>query len=158
MPMKIRDLMSKNPTTCSPGDTLDRAARLMWEADVGSLPVLDDDGRCVGIVTDRDVCMAAYTQGVALRESLVASAMTHDVTLCSPESSIKQVEALMAAKQIRRIPVVDAGAVVVGIVSLADLARYSQSSPLHIPSVPGLVRTLATIVQPRANGAAHAAE
>jgi CBS-domain-containing membrane protein len=142
--------MTRSVRSCGPDDTLEQAARLMWEADVGCLPVLDEEGRPIGMITDRDMCMAAYTQGVALRDSKVSSAMSHSVITCSPESSIADVEALMRNAQIRRVPVVDFSGSLAGIVTLGDIARYSQSSPLHVPAVPGVAKTFASILQPRA--------
>ena len=61
--MKVEQVMNRNVKTCRSSDSLDRAAQLMWENDCGCVPIVDDEGRGVGMVTDRDVCMAAYTQG-----------------------------------------------------------------------------------------------
>lgn len=155
--MKIRQIMSHDVRTCGPDDTLEHAARAMWEADLGCLPVVDEEASPVGMITDRDVCMAAFTQGVALRESRVSSAMSPSVITCSPDSSIAEVEALMRDAQIRRVPVVDVTGCLVGLVTLADIARYTQSSPLHRTATPGLAKTLASITTPRA-GAQAAAE
>jgi len=61
--MNASDVMTKTVRSCSAGDSLQRAAQLMWEGDCGSVPVVDSDNRVVGILTDRDIAMAAYTQG-----------------------------------------------------------------------------------------------
>src|SRR5262245_6101900 len=61
--MEVREIMSTDLETCRADDTLDRAARLMWEHDCGVVPVVDHEGTAVGMITDRDICMAAYTQG-----------------------------------------------------------------------------------------------
>jgi len=144
--MKIRDLMSKNPATCSPEDTLDRAARLMWDADVGSLPVLDGDGRCVGIVTDRDVCMAAYTRGLTLRNIPVTAVMTPHVFTCGGDDDVTTAERTMREQQIRRIPVVDPDRRVVGMISLSDIAQASMRGDLPPSEVASV---LAVVSRPR---------
>ena len=73
--MKVEQLMSRDVKTCQATEMLNRAAQLMWENDCGCVPVVDEDGRAVGMITDRDVCMAAYTQGRLLDALPVASAM-----------------------------------------------------------------------------------
>jgi Mg/Co/Ni transporter MgtE len=62
----VRDLMTTAVRSCTTGDNLQRAAQIMWESDCGVVPVVDRDGRLVGMITDRDICMAAYTQGKPL--------------------------------------------------------------------------------------------
>ena len=73
--MKVEQLMTMNPSSCHPEDTMQQAARIFWEHDCGCAPVTDHDAHVVGMITDRDVCMAAYTQGKPLTELSVASAM-----------------------------------------------------------------------------------
>lgn len=126
--MKIEQLMMRSVKVCRATDTLNTAAQLMWENDCGCVPVIgaDGDGGVVGIVTDRDVAMAAYTQGKNLFEIPVAVAMAHQVVTCRIGDDVKQVENLMREKQIRRIPVVDAYNRVQGIISIHDLALEAQ--------------------------------
>src|SRR5687767_6253206 len=71
--VKIEDIMTRDVRACSPTDTLATAAQIMWENDCGAVPVVDADERIVGIITDRDLAMAAHLQGVALRDSRVSS-------------------------------------------------------------------------------------
>src|SRR5690606_32936140 len=71
--VKIEEIMTRDVRTCSPDDTLATAAQVMWEMDCGVVPVTDREGKVVGIITDRDLAMAAHLQGVPLRESRVAS-------------------------------------------------------------------------------------
>lgn len=146
--MKLREMMSHNVCTCSPETSLHDAAHIMWTCDVGCLVVTDEDRRPIGMITDRDITMAAYTQGVTLREARVASAMAKSVVTCSADASLSEVELLMNRAQVRRVPVVDALGRLVGIISLADLARTAQH-PLHVAEMPGLARTLAGITQRR---------
>lgn len=156
--MKVKGVMNRTLRTCGPDDTLEQAARTMWEADVGCLPVVDEEARPIGVITDRDVCMAAYTQGIALRDARVSSAMSRGVITCNPDSSLSEVEALMQKSQIRRVPVVDFTGCLVGMVTLADIAHYTQSNALHAAAAPGLAKTLSTITAARSESARAAAE
>jgi len=150
--MKAKDLMSHNVCTCSPETSLHDAAHAMWTSDVGCLVVTDADRKPIGMITDRDIAMAAYTQGVLLRDARVKSAMARNLLACLDTASLGEVESLMNRAQIRRIPVIDASGKLVGIVALADLARSAQH-PLHIAETPGLAKTLAGITERRLDGA-----
>lgn len=119
--MLIKDLMTTHMLTCSPEDSLERAAQLMWEGDVGMIPAIDAEGRIAGVITDRDICMAAYTQGCTLRDRSVGGAMSRDVKSCAPSDSVSVAEERMRKSQVRRLPVIDGGRLI-GIVSLNDLA------------------------------------
>lgn len=120
--MKIAQLMSKPVKTCHPDEPASMAAGLMWDGDVGCVPVVDGDGQLVGMITDRDICMAAYTRGEPLHTIPVAAAMNKHVVTCRPDDVDRDVVELMAKHRIRRIPVVDDAQRPVGIVSINDLA------------------------------------
>jgi CBS domain-containing protein len=124
--MNVEQLMNRTVETCGPDDTLAEAARKMWEHDIGCLAVLSGDRRVVGMVTDRDICMAALTQGRALHEIPVSLAMSKEVHSCSPNDSLIEAEEQMRSRQVRRLPVLDAGAQLIGIVSVNDLAREAE--------------------------------
>jgi CBS domain-containing protein len=126
--MRIKDIMSHPLVTVPDTSTLDAAARLMWEYDCGVIPVLNDEGRIKGVITDRDICMAAYTQGRPLAEIAVTSAMATDVVTCRAGDDLELVEHLMGDHQIRRVPVLDAENRPVGIVSMNDIARKVSTS------------------------------
>lgn len=79
--MKVEQLMTRNPKTCGPDEPLEAAARLMWDHDVGCVPVVDK-GQVVGMITDRDVCMAAYIEGARLNTVPVSRAMSTTVRSC----------------------------------------------------------------------------
>ena len=148
--MIVLHLMSRNVVACGPRDSLEEAVRKMWEYDVGCLPVVED-GRVIGIVTDRDACMATYTQGRLLGTILVESAMACEVCSCSSNDPIEEVEGIMATRKVRRIPVIDDGQLV-GLVSMNDIARHSaRGLGNRSPDIPaaGLVSTLAAICEPR---------
>jgi CBS domain-containing protein len=121
--MDVRRLMAAPAWTCTPDDSLEHAARLMWENDCGSLPVVGSDGRAIAMLTDRDVCMAAYTKGVRLAELDVASAMSATLHACGPEDDVADALATMSARQVRRLPVIDDAGRPLGVLSLVDAAR-----------------------------------
>ncbi|RYZ05850.1 MAG: CBS domain-containing protein [Myxococcales bacterium] len=129
-PTRVVDLMKKDPITCQPHDDLSEAAKLMFEGDFGVVPVVDEQGKPIGMLTDRDVCMAAYTRGVSLRELTVESAMSRSVASCRPSDTLRLLMDAMATYQVRRMPVVDEAGKLVGIVSLADVARLAQTPTL----------------------------
>jgi CBS domain-containing protein len=126
-PTRVRDVMSPAPHKCFPSDSLNRAAQLMWEGDCGALPVVDHADTVIGMLTDRDVCMAAYTRGLALSEIAVSSVMSTALASCKPTATLRSVMDLMAMQQVRRVPVVSEDGKLVGIVSLADIARLAQA-------------------------------
>lgn len=141
--------MSQPPFACRVDDTLNTAAHLMWEHDCGVMPVMGNDDRIVGIVTDRDICMAAYTQGRPLHAIPVHAAMAKEVSTCRPDDSVEDAEHLMGEKQIRRLPVLDNAGQLVGMLSLGDIAReFGASRKKGV--IRELVQSLAAICAPRA--------
>ncbi len=131
--MIVADLMTENTARVRPDQSLSDAARLMWECDCGALPVLNKIGEVCGIITDRDICMATWLQNSAPSELRVSSTMSHQLHHCSPHDPISTAEALMRLKQIRRLPVLDHEGHLLGILSLADIAKETAQG-----SVPGL--------------------
>ena len=128
--MTIEPLMSRDVRRCLADETLDHAASRLWEHDCGSLPVCAGDGdgetRVIGMLTDRDICMAALFQGKPLRELKVADAMSRDIRVARVDDRPEDIELLMRELKIRRVPVTDDGGRLVGIVSLADFARAAR--------------------------------
>ena len=149
--MLIEQIMSRPAVTCRASDSLGRAAQLLWDHDFGSLPVLDADGRLIGMITDRDICMSAYLRGRPLTDITVEQAMARQVYSCAPGDPIGVAEKVMSQFQIRRVPVAADGDVV-GVISLTDLARAAeQEGGRRRPEVTDaeVSRTLAAICQPR---------
>lgn len=124
--MKVKQLMTTNVKSCRPEDNLSTAAALMWEGDCGVVPVVDASNKVVGMITDRDICMAAYTQGRRLEEIQVEPVMAKKVFTIGLDDSIALAEETMQAAQIRRLPVLDADEHLAGIITLNDLARESE--------------------------------
>ena len=144
--MKIRDFMTQGVHTVRPDDTLETAAGRMWAHDFGSLPVIDARGRVVAMVTDRDICMAAYTQGKRLSSIPVATAMSKTVTTCNAEDAPIAAERQMREKQVRRLPVVDNQHRLVGIVSLNDIVLEAVGSNTKDTNRDLSVKEMATTV------------
>lgn len=153
--MKVEQLMRREVKVCTEADTLNRAAELMWESDCGCIPVIsaNGDGGIVGIVTDRDIAMAAYTQGKQLLAIPVRIAMARKVIICHAHEGISQAEASMRDNQVRRLPVLDQNECLVGILSLNDIAREAQREAAtgKRAEVTGesVAETLASVCQPR---------
>jgi CBS domain-containing protein len=116
--MNIRDVMTSNPRTVSPEDSIQNAARIMRDEDTGVVPVVEN-GRAVGIVTDRDIVVRAVADGELNRP--VRDIVSGDVVTARPDMSTKEAAQLMSDHQVRRLPVVE-NERLVGIVSIGDLA------------------------------------
>jgi CBS domain-containing protein len=124
----VRDVMTRAVATCTPDAPLAQAAGIMWGRDCGFVPVTDvETGALLGVVTDRDACMAAYIQGHALADIPVHTAMTRDVATVREDEPLWHAHALMRERQVRRLPVVDEARRVVGVVSLNDVALHAVS-------------------------------
>jgi CBS domain-containing protein len=117
--MKIRDVMTPNPRTVSPDDTVQAAARIMQTEDTGAVPVVSN-GRVFAVVTDRDIVVRVVAEGAPL-SSPVRSIASRDVVFATPDMSTREASDLMSEHQIRRLPVVENDRLV-GIVSIGDLA------------------------------------
>ncbi|MBZ0152032.1 MAG: CBS domain-containing protein [Planctomycetes bacterium] len=120
--MKVRELMSSIVHTCRAQDGLDRAAGLLWEHDCGMLPVVDGEGRVGAVITDRDLCMAAFTRGRRLDEIPVAEAMSSSLVSCTADEDLTAAVRRMVEHQVHRLPVVDEQQRPCGVLSLNDLA------------------------------------
>ena len=160
--MDVGRVMTVQVQWCAPEDSLERAARLMWDSDCGCLPVCSrDDGgaRTVGLITDRDICMCALFEHQPLSELRVGQAMTRRVLSCQPSDSLEQVERVMQAGRVRRLPVLSAEGKLLGIVSLADLARAAAREGGLLVGSDSLEsevgHTLAAICAPRGQSAAR---
>jgi CBS domain-containing protein len=148
----VEQIMSRAVATCRPDDSLDTAARLMWDHDCGVVPVtiVEDDGseRVVGMLTDRDVCMGAYTQGRPLWDIPAAVAMTHVVRACGPKDTIGAALELMATEQVHRLPVTDQSSHLVGLLSIADVAR-EEARTRRVAPASVLAHTVESLSAPR---------
>ena len=138
-----RHVMTAALETCSPADTLNEAAQIMWEEDCGAVPVVDADGLLVGMISDRDVAMACYTQGASPAQANVLSSMSRAIYCARPEALLADVIGLMAAYKVRRIPITSEAGTLLGLVALADLFGHlpeeRENSALEAALVDALV-------------------
>ena len=125
--MNIGDIMTKEIGTCGVESDLESVAQIMWNKDCGSIPVLDDTGSLVGIITDRDIAM-----GCALNHKAEWELKTKDIlnnrTLftCRSDEDVKNALQLMSEQHIRRLPVVDSNGRLQGMLSIDDIIALSQ--------------------------------
>jgi CBS domain-containing protein len=122
-----RDVMTRNPATVRPGETLERVARIMVEQDCGIVPVVDDENRLLGVVTDRDIVCRAIARGREPRALRVAEVMSDDVECVTEDDTLASVLRLMGEHQVRRVPVVARGDRLLGIIAMADVAREADA-------------------------------
>jgi len=128
---RVAEQMSRNVETVAPDATLHSAALRMWERDVGSLIVTNGVGarRVLGVITDRDICMAAQLRGLRLSEMRVREAMASPAVLCRETDALSVAHSRMREHQVRRLPVVDKSGQLSGVITLADLSRDAVSAP-----------------------------
>jgi CBS domain-containing protein len=128
--MKTSDVMTTNVEYVRPGDTVAHAAERMRDLDIGALPVCDENGKLVGMVTDRDVVIRATADGGDPRSTQVRAVMTPHVVTIRNDRSVAEAAQLMEEHQIRRLVVVERTGRPVGIVSLGDLAVRGDNTKL----------------------------
>jgi len=119
--MKVKEAMSTNPKVCTLGDNLSAAAGLMWEHDCGILPVVAEGGKVVGLITDRDICMAANLKNQRLSNLAVEDVISGDVYACKAEEDIRSALETMQENKVRRLPVIAADGTLQGILSMNDV-------------------------------------
>jgi len=120
--MLVSDIMSPNVVSITPEESVALAARLLYRHNVGALPVCSEDGRLRGIVTDRDIVLRCVAAESAPEATAVKDVMSRNVLTITPGDDVRAATRLMAAEQVRRLPVVSDGQVV-GMVALGDMAK-----------------------------------
>jgi CBS-domain-containing membrane protein len=118
----VADVMTREPVSVAPADSVQHAARLMDELNVGALPVCDGED-LVGIVTDRDITVRATAAGLSPATTAVALVMTERVRSCGADQQLADALDLMASVQIRRLPVLDQAQRLLGMLALGDIAE-----------------------------------
>ena len=138
--MKCKDVMTKAPTCCVPTDSVNRVAKVMKTEDVGSLPVCEsrENRKLVGIVTDRDLALHVVAEGRDANTTRVQDVMTRDPFTCQPEDDLQDALDAMQTRQVRRIPVVDRGGQLIGIIAQADIATRAGKPEKTAETVEGI--------------------
>jgi CBS domain-containing protein len=153
LPIVVEAVMTRTVQMIGPNATLEEAASRLWQRDCGALPVLDAQTgrRVIGMITDRDVCMAAWSRGSALRELRVSEVMARELVTCHPDDSIREAHRRMRNGQVRRLPVVDEHGDLVGVVALTDLVRRALEALPDTQQAEALavLKTLSAIAVPR---------
>jgi CBS domain-containing protein len=129
--MKVEHLMTERVASCGPGDNLAEAAALMWKADCGTLPVVADGGKVIGIITDRDIAIALGTRNVRSSEIPVGDVMSKNVYGCAPGDDIHTALKTMRRDRVRRIPAIDEGGRLRGMISMNDVVLHAEKLDGH---------------------------
>jgi CBS domain-containing protein len=147
--MKASDIMKRGVRTIGLGDDLSAAAQIMWDNDCGCVPVVDSDGRGIGMITDRDICMAALTKGEPLHRIRVGDVASRKLLAIREDDPVDYAEGIMHRGQIRRVPVLDDEGRPVGMVSMADLVRnvHASGRPDDGLTPENIVMTLAAVTR-----------
>ena len=128
--MKVKDVMTEAPYYCQPETNLGSATELMWNADCGFLPVRSVDGKVVGVVTDRDICVALGTRNRLPGDVTAGEVMSGRVYSCAPDDDIHTALQTMKEGKVRRLPVITKNGTLVGVVSTDDVLLRAESTGL----------------------------
>ncbi len=154
--MKVRDLMTGEVEFCRPENNLAEAAAIMWRCDCGIVPVVDVERRLMGVVTDRDICMAVVMRNRLASEISVGEVMAGPVRSCNAADDVSDALDAMAREQLRRLPVVNADGTLAGILSLSDVVLHSErgKSKKHVSHGEAMA-ALKAIAKPRTRAEAE---
>jgi CBS domain-containing protein len=158
--MRVQDVMTWDPESCTPHHDLAHVAMIMWRRDCGIVPVVESGtNHLIGVVTDRDICMATATQGKAPGQIPVGDAMTRNPLTCLPGDDLKTALKSMADAQVRRLPVADTQGNLRGVVALNDLILHAEKTARHgeaAVTYAEVMAALRTVSQHRQATAVHA--
>ena len=149
--MKVSSIMNPNVETARAEDDLAKTAMVMWRKDCGFVPVVDDHSRrVVGVITDRDICMASATRHEAPEAMSVRDTMASHVWSCRTEDEVDTALETMRANQVHRLPVVDEGERLAGVLSFSDIVRHAtQDGRIRSIGDHDLISAYRTIKAPR---------
>lgn len=148
--MKVKDVMITTPYYCQPETNLGSATELMWNANCGFLPVVSVEGKVVGVITDRDICMALGTRNCLAGEITVGEVMSGKLYSCEPDEDIHMALHTMAKAKVHRLPVIALNGSLVGVLSMDDILFLAEPTSLgKEPELSGdeVVRTFQSIIQ-----------
>lgn len=145
--MKVKEVMTRDVRACQLSTSLAEAASSLWDSDCGVLPVVDEQGKVISMISDRDICMAVVTKNRLASEITVGEVVSgNSVVSSNPDERIEQALSQMQEHQVRRLPVVDKGGKLQGILSINDVILASGDGGQSIP-INETLRTLQAISQ-----------
>ena len=122
--MKVQDIMTKNAQSCRDEANLSMAALIMWDSDCGAVPVINELGKVIGMITDRDIAIAVATKGRLASEITVAEVISGHTHTAQPGEDVRSALKTMRQEQVRRLPVTNDDGTLQGILSLSDIVRH----------------------------------
>ena len=128
--MKVADIMAKPPAYCSPQTNLAAAVEILWRQNCGILPIVDCEEKVVGLVTDRDICVALGTRNRLPSDMTVGEVTSGKVIACRPDDDIRGALATMAEAKVRRLPVIDAEGKLQGVLSVDDVVLRTETGTI----------------------------
>ena len=143
--MNVQEVMTSNVQWCGLGTNLAAAAKLMWDADCGVLPVLNGEGQVLGMITDRDICMACATKRKAPSDLTVFDAVSGKTHSCKTSDDVHTAMDVMKREQVRRLPVVDEEGVLQGVISINDFILLAGETKAPAISLQDVARSLKAI-------------
>jgi len=126
--MKVKDLMTGNVRTCRLSSDLAAVAIMMWEDDIGALPIVDDSGKVVGMITDRDIAIAVATKGRSASEIPVRELLSGNVRSCHPMDDVHTALKTMRHEKVHRLPVVNDSGKLQGILCMNDVVLRAEEA------------------------------
>jgi CBS domain-containing protein len=136
--MKVKDLMMGSPCCCQPESNLASATELLWNANCGFLPVQSTEGKVIGVITDRDICIALGTRNRPASEVSVGEVMSGKLHSCAPDDDVRAALLTMGEAKVHRLPVIAQDGTLVGILSMDDILFQAE------PRKPGKEAELST--------------
>ena len=128
--MKVKDIMMGLPYYCQAETNLGAATELMWNANCGFLPVESSDGKVIGVITDRDICIALGTKNRPAGEVTVTEVLTGKLYSCAPDDDIHMALQTLKEAAVRRLPVISQNGNLVGVLSMDDILLRAEPSSL----------------------------
>lgn len=150
--MKVADVMTKPPAYCNPETNLGAAVEILWNSNCGILPIVDPNEKLVGVVTDRDMCVALGTRNRLPSEIRVKDVTSGKIIACKPDDDLRRAMATMAEAKVRRLPVIDAAGKLQGILSMDDVVLHTQTGVIKRDSelsAEDVLNTLKSVYAPQ---------
>lgn len=132
--MKVRDVMMRTPASCGAETNLGSAVEILWNRNCGFLPVVNAQGKVIGVVTDRDICIALGTRNRLPGEITVGEIISGKVFACRSDDDLRTALATMGREKVRRLPVISADGKLEGILSMDDVVLHAEAATPGRPS------------------------